>query len=338
MPPKKKLPDAQIARLFEWVKMGAPYSETSAAASATPRSRNITQEDRKWWSFQPVREVKLPEVKDGGWSRNGIDKFILARLQTEGLRPAPEADKHTLVRRAYFDLIGLPPRAEEVERFVADQAPDAYEKLIDGLLRNPQYGEKWARHWLDLVRYAESDGFKADEFRPNAWRYRDYVLRSFNEDKPYNRFLMEQIAADELWPEDPEALAGLSYLRLPIYEYNQRNVKGQWTTILNDITDVSGDAFLGVGLQCARCHDHKFDPILQRDYYRLQAFFAPLSPRDDVPLATPEQLKQYQTQLAKWQEKTAELRAQISELERPVRQKTAKGVIAKLPKEIQAIV
>ncbi len=230
MPPKKKLPDEQIALLFEWVKMGAPYSETSAAAGTTPKSRKITHEDRRWWSFQPVRELKLPEVKDGGWSRNGIDKFILARLQTEGLRPAPEADKRTLVRRAYFDLIGLPPGAEEVERFVADQAPDAYEKLIDGLLCSPQYGEKWARHWLDLVRYAESDGFKADSFRPNAWRYRDYVIRSFNQDKPYDQFMMEQLAADELWPSDPEALIGVSYLRLPIYEYNQRNVKAQWTT------------------------------------------------------------------------------------------------------------
>src|SRR5439155_21173240 len=249
-----------------------------------------------------------------------------------------EADKRTLIRRAYFDMIGLPPNAEEVERFIADKSPRAYEGMIEELLSSPHYGEKWARHWLDLVRYAESDGYKADGFRPNAWRYRDYVIRSFNEDKPYNRFLMEQVAADELWPNDPDSLAGLSYLRLWIYEYNQRDVKSHWATILNDITDVTGDAFLGLGMQCARCHDHKFDPILQRDYYRLQSFFAGLSPRDDIPLATPAELKEYKAQLAVWEEKTAETRASIDEIEHPMRDKAAKAVIDKFPKEIQAII
>src|SRR5436309_3216247 len=151
------------------------------------------------------------------------------------------------------------------------------------------------------------------------------------------RRLMEQIAGDELWPDDPDALIGVSYLRLPIYEYNQRNVKGQWATIINDITDVTGDAFLGLGLQCARCHDHKFDPILQRDYFRLQAFFAPLSPRDDLPLAAPEQVQRYQARLANWEKMTSGIRAQIETLERPMREKTARGVIEKLPKDIQVI-
>src|SRR6185369_6155515 len=171
-----------------------------------------------------------------------------------------------------------------------------------------------------------------DGFRPNSWRYRDYVIRSLNADKPFNRFLMEQIAADELWPNDPEALIGVSYLRLPIYEYNQRNVKGQWATILNDITDVTADAFLGLGLQCARCHDHKFDPILQRDYFRLQACFAPLSPCDDLPLATSEQVKEYQAKLEKWQSMTAGIREQIEAIEKPVREKSAKAVIDKFPR------
>ncbi len=235
-------------------------------------------------------------------------------------------------------MTGLPPTAEEVERFVSDRSPRAYEKTVDALLGNPHYGEKWARHWLDLVRYAESDGYKADGFRPNAWRYRDYVIRSFNEDKPYDRFLMEQLAADELWPNDPEALVGLGYLRLWIYEYNQRDVKAHWATILNDVTDVTGDAFLGLGLQCARCHDHKFDPILQRDYYRLQAFFAGLSPRDDLPLATTDQINEYGKQLAEWEARTADIRGQLEEIERPAREKIAKAVVEKFPKDIQAII
>jgi hypothetical protein len=337
MPQKRKLADADIAMLTEWVKLGAPYAENQVTSASVPKGRRSTTEDRSWWSFQPVGQPVIPEVKDNGWSRNPIDHFIFSKLTVEGLRPSPAAQPRALIRRVYFDLIGLPPSADDVERFVADPSPRAYEQLIEKLLRSPQYGEKWARHWLDLVRYAESDGYKSDSFRPNAWRYRDYVIRSFNEDKPYNRFLMEQIAADELWPDDPEALVGVGFLRLWIYEYNQRNVKSQWSTILNDLTDVTGDALLGLGIQCARCHDHKFDPILQRDYFRLQAFYAPISPRDELPLATPEQLRAYRAQLAKWEEATASLRAQINAIEQPVREKTAKAAIDKLPKDIQAV-
>ena len=157
--------------------------------------------------------------------------------------------------------------------------------LIDRLLASPGYGQRWARHWLDLVRYAESDGYRQDAFRPHAWRYRDYVVRAFNTDKPYDRFLTEQLAGDELDPDDPELRVATGYLRLGTYEYNQRNVRGQWADILNDITDVTGEVFLGLSIGCARCHDHKFDPILQKDYYRLQAFFTPLLPRDDLTLA-----------------------------------------------------
>ena len=219
MPPKgKKLSHEQIDVLTEWVRLGAP--RPAPVATDRLNRRRSTAEDKDWWAFQPVRKPSVPEVKNSAGPANPVDRFILARLESEGLTPSPEAGRRTLIRRAYFDLIGLPPSAEEVERFVSDRAPDAYEKVVDGLLRSPHYGEKWGRHWLDLVRYAESDGFKLDEYRPTAWRYRDYVIRSFNEDKPYNRFLMEQVAADELWPENPEALVGTSYLRLTIYEYN----------------------------------------------------------------------------------------------------------------------
>ena len=181
----------------------------------------------------------------------------------------------------------------------------------------PRYGERWARDtWLDLVRFAESDGFKQDGFRPNAWPYRDYVIRSFNTDKPYDRFVQEQIAGDELAPNDPDVLAAAEYLRLSMYEYNQRDVPKQWSEYLNDITDVTGDVFMGMSMGCARCHDHKFDPILQADYFRLQAFFSALLPRQDLTLATPEQKAQYDVAQTKWEEKTAAIRGQMAEIEK----------------------
>src|SRR5690606_10771239 len=212
-------------------------------------------------------------------AKDVVDRFVLKSLRAEQLEPAEEASRVALVRRAYFDLTGLPPTPAEMEQFVRDPRPDAYERLVDQLLDSPRYGEKWARHWLDLVRYAESDGFRQDAYRPHAWRYRDYVIQSFNDDKPYDQFVMEQLAGDEIMPGDPTGLIANSYLRHWIYEYNQRDVRTQWTNILNDITDVTADTFLGLGMGCARCHDHKFDPILQRDYFRLQAFFTPLLPR-----------------------------------------------------------
>ncbi len=336
MPPKgKKLSDAQIAVLTQWVAMGAPRPAT--VANDRLNRRRSTAQDKDWWSFQPLQRPTPPIVKDSSWPANPIDRFILARLESEGLKPSAEAERRSLIRRAYFDVIGLPPTADEVQRFVSDRAPDAYEKVVDRLLANPRYGEKWGRHWLDLVRFAESDGFKLDEFRPTAWRYRDYVIRSFNEDKPYNRFLMEQVAADELYPENPDAVVGTGYLRQTIYEYNQRDVMTQWAGLINDITDVTGDAFLGLGMQCARCHDHKFDPILQKDYFRLRAFFAPLSQRDDIPLATPQRLAEYKQKRARWEEMTASIRAEIEALEKPVREKSAKAVIEKFPRDIQTI-
>ena len=180
----------------------------------------------------------------------------------------------TLLRRVSLDLIGLPPTPEEVEAFLADASPDAYEKVVDRLLASPRYGERWARHWLDLARYAESEGFKADETRPNAWRYRDYVIKSFNDDKPYDRFVKEQIAGDELWPDDPDAQSPRLQPALPGREQRRATSCQRRQEILNDITDTVGRVFLGMTYGCARCHDHKFDPILQTDYYRLQAFFA----------------------------------------------------------------
>ncbi len=334
MPPKgEKLTDEQIAAITEWVRLGAPRPEQPSRLNR----RRTTASDTSWWSFQPLTRPAIPEVNGTRSSANPIDRFILAQLEAKGLGLSPEAERRALVRRVYFDVTGLPPSPEEVQRFVSDPAPDAYEKLVDDLLGRPQYGEKWGRHWLDLVRFAESDGYRADELRQSAWRYRDYVIRSFNEDKPYNRFLMEQVAADELWPENPDALVGTGYLRLGIYEYNQRDAVTQWHSMINDVTDVTSDALLGLGMQCARCHDHKFDPISQKDYFRLRAFFAPLSQRDDLPLATPATLAEFLRKQAQWEEMTAAIRAPMAELEKPVREHLAKAAIEKFPKDIQAM-
>jgi hypothetical protein len=339
MPPKGKLPDADIAILTDWVKRGAPWPGSpanDAKLAARPRGK-ITDEDRKYWAFQPVRETTPPAVADKAWSVNPIDRFIRAKLDAAKLAPSPPAERAVLIRRAYFDLIGLPPSPEEVDAFVADNSPDAFEKLIDRLLESPRYGERWARHWLDLVRYAESDGFRIDDYRPEAWRYRDYVIRSFNDDKPYDRFVREQLAGDEIAPDDPDALLATSFLRLGIYEYNNRDVRGQWTNMLNDVTDVTSDVFLGLGMGCARCHDHKFDPILQKDYYRLQAFLAPIQPRDDLPIATKAEQAAHAAKMEAWRKQTASILAELEELEAPVREKVATGAIEKFPEDIRDI-
>ncbi|NBR84872.1 MAG: DUF1553 domain-containing protein [Proteobacteria bacterium] len=334
MPPKnKRLSAEQIAVLEQWVKSGAPMPP---GENRVVRRGKITDEDRQWWAFQPLRKPAVPTPGNrAATSGNPIDAFIQQKLTSANLAVSPPAQRATLVRRLYFDLTGLPPTPFELDQFLADKAADAYERLVEKLLASPRYGEKWARHWLDLVRFAESDGYKADDFRAHAWRYRDYVVRSFNADKPYDLFVKEQLAGDELFPANPEALAATSYFRNGIYEYNNRDVRGQWQRILEDITDTTADAFMGVGLQCARCHDHKFDPILQKDYYRLQAFLAPLLPREDIPLATPEEKAEYQAKLAKWEAATADLRAELEKLLEPVKRSALKGAVEKFIEDIR---
>jgi hypothetical protein len=336
MPPKEKLPAGEIEILVRWIKSGAPWSDAPRPAK---KEKEITAGDRAWWAFQPVRDPAPPALKDAtGWCRNDVDRFILDRLRAEGLDPAPEADRPTLIRRLTFDLHGLPPSPEEVESFAGDPSPDAYRKLVERLLASPRYGERMARRWLDLVRYSESDGHRQDAYRPHAWRYRDYVVRAFNEDKPYDRFVAEQLAGDELAPDDPAVTVATGFLRLGMYEFNQRNVFAQWSDILNDVTDVAGDVFLGLGMGCARCHDHKFDPILQSDYYRLQAFFSPILWRDDLPLATPEEARAHAAALRTWEEKTAAVRAEIAALEQPYLDSAAKGAVEKFIPEIQEMI
>jgi hypothetical protein len=345
MPPKNnRLSADQVAALTEWVNQGAPWpDEAGSTAKLTLRPRGkITDEDRQWWAFQPVRKPSLPPDSTNGWAQNPIDRFIHDRLRREGLTPAPAADPRAFIRRVTFDLIGLPPTPEEVAAFEracqVGNRESAIENLADRLLASPRYGERWARHWLDLVRYAESDGYRVDDYRPHVWRYRDWVVRAFNDDLPYDRFVQAQLAGDELWPGDPQlARVATAFLRHWIYEYNNRDARGQQQTILNDLTDVTGDVLLGMGVQCARCHDHKFDPILQQDYFRLQAFFAPLLPRQDLVVATEREQREHDRRLALWREAARDTLAQIEALEAPNRERAAQAAFEKFPEDIQQL-
>ena len=318
MPPKgKRIPADQIALLAKWIDAGAVWPETAAAASPVVPGRAITPEQRAYWAFQRVRRPEPPKVRHEDRVRTPIDAFILARLEREDLEPAPEASTLDLIRRVTYDLTGLPPTPREIDAFVTDPAPDAYERLVDRLLASPHYGERWAQHWLDVVRFGESEGFEYDTPVGNLWRYRDYVIRSLNADKPYDRFVREQVAGDEIDPRSQEFLVAAGFHRLGPVRRNAGNqeVASSRNEVLTDRTDIIGAAFLGVTLGCARCHDHKFDPILQKDYYRLQAFLA-ATDEVNLPLATPEEEAAYR-------EKTAHLQEQIVPLKK--RLKTAQG-------------
>ncbi len=254
-------------------KLAAAIDEMQPLA-AKPRDEYME------WLLKKPATPKIPEVKRRDWVANPIDAFMLSKLEEKGLSPAPPASRRALLRRVYFDLIGLPPSPAEADLFLNDNSPDAYEKLLDRLLADERYGERWARHWLDLVRFAESDGFAIDSERPTAWRYRDYVIRSFNKDKPYDLFVKEQIAGDEIddkraaGDDRPERLVALGFLRMGTWEADA-NFKTQLRLdFINEITATTSSVFLGLTAGCARCHDHKYDPIPTRDYYRMQAFFA----------------------------------------------------------------
>ena len=311
-----------------WVSLAC-----GAAVAGDPSA--FTDDDRSFWLWQPCLRSDIPQVAGAG--DHPIDAFLLERLRAATIAPAPAADRRTLIRRATFDLHGLPPTPAEVAEFLADESPDAYERLIDRLLASPRYGEHWARHWLDLARYAESDGFKSDDLRPNAWRYRDYVIEAFNQDLPFDQFIVEQLAGDEAAPDEPRALVATGFLRLGPYEENGRDVADQRCNILNDITDVTGQVFLGLTIGCARCHDHKYDPILQADYFRLQAFFAALTCADDEPLARPAERIAYDERLRAWESATAAARQQIELLERPLREQVLGEKRRYFPEYVQDI-
>ncbi|MGH9340833.1 MAG: DUF1549 and DUF1553 domain-containing protein [Acidobacteriota bacterium] len=310
----------------------------AASLGKAADDERFTRFQRQHWAFQEIKRSEIPAVGDSQWARNPIDAFVLARLEAEGIEPSPRADKITLIRRAYLDVIGLPPTLEEVEAFVNDESPDAFEEVIDRLLDSPHYGERWARHWLDLARYAESEGFNRDQTRPNAWRYREYVIDSFNQDKPYDRFVREQIAGDELWPDDPDARVATAFNRNYRDEYNAADLRQRRQEILHDITSTVGAVFMGLTYQCATCHDHKFDPILQADYYRLQAFFSNVIPNDDIiALSAPDVLQRHRQQMAEWEEKTAHIREPMAALEKAGRAERQLYWIGRYSPEVQKV-
>jgi hypothetical protein len=281
MPPGKgALPADAVRRIAAWIDTGAEWHDSRGAVA-----------EPAWWAFRKPQRPGVPQVNNSAWVRTPVDAFILAKLESKRLTPAPPADKFTLIRRLYYDLSGLPPTPDDVSGFLADQSADAYEKLVDRLLASPRYGERWGRHWLDVVRYADTSGFESDLYLRNAWRYRDWVIAAFNQDLPYDEFVKAQIAADELWPNNNE-LEGLYILpKQKQIDLERRIGTGMYTVgpfdpssaldgaqlrydRLTDMADTTASAFLGLSMGCARCHDHKFDPITQKDYYRLQAIFA----------------------------------------------------------------
>ena len=289
MPPGNPLPKEEVEAIRVWIDEGANWDSSSIQGST-------------WWAFQKVVRPQVSSVQQASWVNNPIDAFILQALERKGMQPVAPADKRTLIRRAYLDLWGMPPAPADVMAFVNDSSPGAYAKLIDRLLAAPRYGERWGRHWLDVVRYADTGGFETDMYYASAWRYRDYVIQSFNQDKPYNQFVQEQIAGDELWPDNLDLAGGydipaekLKHLEAhigtalytigPTYHeaaLNGEQLRYEWMT---DAVDTTGQAFLGLTVGCARCHDHKFDPISQRDYHRMMALFAGSQERE-IPVVS----------------------------------------------------
>ncbi len=293
-----------------------------------------TDAERRHWAFQPRSHPAVPVFtapQDKVWARNPVDAFILARLKQEGLAPSAPADRRTLIRRVYFDLTGLPPTPADVNAFLADRTRDAYAKVVERLLGSPRYGERWGQHWLDVVRFAESDGFEYDTHRPDAWRYRDYVIRAFNNDKPFNRFLTEQLAGDEIAPKEDETLIAAGFNRLGPLRKNAGNqdVAYNRNEVLTEMTNIVGAGVLGVTLGCARCHDHKFDPFRQSDYYRLQAYFAE-TVENDVPKSTAEEQ-------AAWKAKADPVNAEIAKLKKALAQHPDDASAGTIQKQMDAL-
>ncbi len=280
MPPKSKLAQAEVDLLAKWVAMGAPWPAGETAKPVAVGEEGIDLEARaQHWSFQPVQTPTPPDVKDRTWATSPIDRFVLAKLEEKGLKPAPEADRRTLIRRLTYDLTGLPPTPGEMDAFLNDSSPKAYEMLVDRLLASPRFGERWGRHWLDLVRFAETSGHEFDYDILDAWRYRDYVIRAFNDDVPYNQFVVEHVAGD-LMPEPRrrpdnganESILGTGFYFLGEGTHSPVDVRDDEALRIDNQLDVFGKTFLGLTIACARCHDHKFDPIRQKDYYALAGY------------------------------------------------------------------
>ena len=313
MPPDGKLSVEQIGHLVTWVRMGAPDPRTARPGAATT---SYGGNGKNHWAFKPIAKPAPPAVTNGSWVKNDIDRFVLARLEANALGPNPTADKRSLIRRAYYDLLGLPPTPQQVNGFLADASPGAFEKVVDGLLASPQYGERWGRHWLDVARYSDTKGQpnrRREEapFYAYAWTYRDYVIKAFNDDLPYDRFIREQLAADlidsgQSAKRNPASLAALGFLTLGDHYGGNRH------DVINDRIDVTSKAFLGLTVTCARCHDHKFDPIPTADYYSLYGIFASSMEPDEAPVIAPPN-PAYESYMAKRQELDTRVRTQVNQ-------------------------
>jgi hypothetical protein len=279
-----------LLTLFAWEAAAAEgFSSTDnvAADAAAQAEAAITDYDRQHWAFAPLLRPGLPAVTDVRWCYNAIDRFVLASLEDARLQPLPPASRQTLIRRVTFDLLGLPPAPEDVARFVSDPSPLAYELLVDRLLASPRYGERWAQFWLDLARFAETDGYEFDKRREQAWRYRDWVIRAFNRDLPYDTFVKYQLAGDELWPDQEDGRVATAFCLSGPDMPDINSQEERRHTLLNEMTATVGQALLGLQIGCAQCHDHKYDPISQADFYRLRAVFEPaIHPQRDVTLNT----------------------------------------------------
>ncbi len=275
------LPLACVSVSFFLCSISRAIEPTDSAAPAEPP---LTAGDREHWAFRPLARPEVPVVNDGRWCRTPVDRFVLAKIEAAGIAPLPPADRTTLIRRVTFDLTGLPPTPGEVDAFLHDESPDAYERVLDRLLASPAYGERWAQHWLDLVRFAETDGFEHDLVRPNAWRYRDWVIDALNADLPYDEFVRLQLAGDEIRPDDADAAIATGFLLCGPDMPDINLLEERRHNFLNDMTGTVGSVLLGLQVGCAQCHDHKFDPISQLDFYRLRAFFDPADIFKDHPL------------------------------------------------------
>jgi hypothetical protein len=294
--------------------LGAAFMLSAAEVAVAPLG-TYTAVERRHWAFQPRKDAAVPTFADPAgkaWVKTPLDAFILTGLRKAGLKPAPAADRATLIRRVTFDLTGLPPTPEEIDAFVADKSSGAWEKVVDRLLASPHYGEQWGHHWLDVVRFAETDGYEYDMHRPDAWRYRDYVVQSFNEDKPYAQFVKEQLAGDEMDAKNTTFLVASGFNRLGPLRKNAGNqdVASSHNEVLTEMTNIVGAAFLGVTVGCARCHDHKFDPFRQSDYYRMQAHFAQTQPNDLV-LASKEEQESWKSKADPVQQEIRRLQFQL---------------------------
>jgi hypothetical protein len=335
MPLGAKLSEVEIGIIKTWIDSGGKWE---GGALTLTKNVVVQENPRSWWAFQTPKRQPLPRSKDERWNSNPIDAFLKATLDAKGLVPAPAADRRTLIRRAYLDLTGLLPETAEVDAFVNDKSPKAFEHIVDRLLASPHYGERWGRHWLDLARYADSWGHIHDDDNPNAWRYRDYVIQAFNKDKPYNKFIIEQLAGDELDDVTNDSLIATSFNRVgPRVRFREKQNPHYRYDYLDDMIGTTARGFLGLTVNCARCHDHKFDPISQMDYYQMMAAFFPAVDYDH-PLVPAKEYSDYKMRKAEVETQTKPLKAAIKKIEAPYREANFAKKLKTFPEDVQKAV